>query len=57
MATRERLDPVDSKEAYDFKRKLTTIGNSTGVVIPTEVLDEVGAKVGDEIGIEFYEEE
>lgn len=57
MATRQTLEPADSRKGYDFKHKLTVVGNSTGVVIPTEVLDELGAMLGDEVGIEVFAEE
>ncbi len=34
-----------------MKLKITTIGNSAGVVIPKPLLSEIGAKAGDDVDI------
>ncbi|QTN00747.1 AbrB/MazE/SpoVT family DNA-binding domain-containing protein [Sediminibacillus dalangtanensis] len=35
-----------------FERKVTKIGNSFGITIPTELLKQVGLALGDEVQVE-----
>jgi len=37
----------------DIERKITKIGNSMGVTIPTDILREVGLKHGDQVQIKI----
>lgn len=55
MGARQRLARSDGN-GYDYKRQLTHIGNSVGVTIAPEVLDELDAMPGDEVGFTFNEE-
>jgi hypothetical protein len=55
MGTRQRLARADG-EGYDSRRRLTRIGNSVGLTISPELLDELNAMEGDEVGIVLNEE-